>query len=184
MRSTASVPTTAEQLLAQTSESPCELVRGELVEMVPPGFDHGEVAFALGFLIGQFVRENDLGRVVAAETGFLLERDPDTVRAPDIAFVRKSRLPDGPRPGYFEGAPDLAVEVISPHDTASAVGEKVADWLRHGAELVWVADPQTRTITAYHPDRRAEIHDVDDTLRGDPVLPGLALSPSTLFVGR
>ncbi|MFW6028068.1 MAG: Uma2 family endonuclease [bacterium] len=177
-----SKPMTAEELLERGDQlSRCELVRGEIVEMVPAGYDHGDVAFAFGLLIGQFVREHGLGKVFAAETGFLLERNPDTVRAPDVAFIRSDRLSQGPHPGFFEGAPDLAVEVVSPNDSASAITAKVEDWLHHGTDLVWVADPQTRTVTAYTRDHHATIYHLDDTLPGEPVLTGFQLPLGELF---
>ncbi|MHC4934337.1 MAG: Uma2 family endonuclease, partial [Planctomycetota bacterium] len=107
--------TTAEQLLRAGDIGRCELVRGELRMMIPPGFAHGRITIKLTGPILKHVEANGLGIVVAAETGFLLARDPDTVRAPDIAFVRAARGP-GPERGYFPGAPDLAVEVLSPDD--------------------------------------------------------------------
>ncbi len=182
MASTEPKPTTAEELLARSDrEGRAELIRGRLIERTPAGEDHGKIAFLIGLHVGRFVHENRLGTLFAAETGFLLERDPDTVRAPDVAFIRKARGKPGPRRGYVEGAPDLAVEGISPDDTASGVVEKVEQWLQHGAGLVWVADPPTGTITAYTPDHHAAIYRPGETLPGEPVLPGVRLALSDVF---
>jgi Uma2 family endonuclease len=175
---------TAEDLLrisADTSHR-YELEKGKLTMMSPAGYEHGDLAMALGSRMRIFAEDHQLGRVSAAETGFLLTRDPDTVRAPDIAFVRKDRLPDAKLPqGYFPGAPDLAVEVVSPNDSASRVLDKVQDWLRHGTMLVWVVEPQTQTVTIYRADGSATVLQSDDTLTGEEVLPGFRYELKTLF---
>ena len=163
------------------SRGPCELVRGELREMTPAGENHGEIAFVVAQTIGDFVRRYGLGRVLAAETGCLLCRNPDTVRAPDVAFLRRGRPRARGETGFVDGAPDLVVEVLSPSDTASGVNEKVEDWLHHGAQLVWVVDPASRTVTSYTPDHRALIHHESDQLRGDPVLPAFTVRAGDLF---
>jgi Uma2 family endonuclease len=141
--------TTADALLAAGDIGRCELVRGELVMMSPAGFDHGRIAWKLSLLVGRFVSDHGLGVMTAAETGFLLSRNPDTVRAPDVAFVRKERLRDAPRRGYFPGAPDLAVEVLSPDDSAAEVLAKVREWLSAGTGQVWIVDPGHRTISVH-----------------------------------
>jgi Uma2 family endonuclease len=184
MTQAASKRMTAEQLLQRSEElGRCELLRGELIEMTPAGNAHGIIALRIGRRIGAYVDEHRLGVAYAAETGFVLERNPDTVRAPDVAFLSNSRGVDASADGFVEGAPDFAVEVVSPSDTASYVAAKVEAWLHHGTQLVWVADPHTQTITAYTPDHHATIYHVGDTLPGDPVLPGLALPLSEIFNG-
>ncbi len=115
--------TPASELLAAWVIGRSEMVRGELIRMSPAGFDHGRIAATLSLLVGRFVREHDLGVTTAAETGYLISSDPDTVRAPDLGFVRKERLADAPSRGFFPGAPDLAVEVLSPDDSARDVLE-------------------------------------------------------------
>ncbi len=116
--------------------------------MSPAGGEHGAVIGTLFLLLGNFVRQNGLGVVFGAETGFLIERAPDTVRAPDIAFVSRKRIPpDGIPRSYVPGAPDLAVEVVSPGDTVREVDDKVADWLNAGSEAVWVVNPRWKTVT-------------------------------------
>ena len=116
---TAQQITTADQLLEAPGLGRCELLRGELVMMPPAGFEHGRIEMAISAPLACFVKEHSLGVVTGAETGFLIGRDPDTVRAPDVAFVRAKRVPATPTTGFFEGAPDLAVEVLSPNDRAS-----------------------------------------------------------------
>ena len=149
---------TADDLLAAGDIGRCELVRGELLMMSPAGFEHGVItqriaAFLYGYVSG-YVSGRRLGVVTAAETGFVLARSPDTVRATDVAFVAESRLPHGRTVGYFEGAPDLAIEVLSPSETrdeaarARAIG-KISDWLAAGCVKVWSVDPASRTVTVH-----------------------------------
>lgn len=174
--------TTAEQLLRAGDIGRCELVRGELRMMIPPGFLHGRITIKLTGPILNHVEAHGLGTVVAAETGFLLARDPDTVRAPDIAFVRAARGP-GPERGYFPGAPDLAVEVLSPDDRPGYVREKVAEWLEAGTGEVWVVDPRARTVTVHAPSSPdPRVLQETDTLEDRDVLPGFALAVREIFV--
>jgi Uma2 family endonuclease len=152
-----------------------ELVRGRLMVHEPPGFRHGEFTAALAFAITSHVRSRALGVVLAAETGFRIESNPDTVRAPDVAFVRHDRVPD-PRPtGYAALAPDLVVEVLSPDDRPGEVLAKVSDWLRAGSRLVWVVDPERRSARVYRADGSQAELGSRDALDGEDVLPGLQL---------
>ena len=121
-----------------------ELIKGELRTMAPPGDEHGAFTANITILIGQYIQENDLGRVYA-ETGFQLERDPDTVLAPDFAFVKKERLSSLLK-GYPFGAPELVVEVLSPGDRKGRVEEKTSRWLGSGASVVWLVNPKNRNI--------------------------------------
>ena len=165
---------TAEELLRlSTSGRRYELVKGELFEMPPAGGKHGSVAMRVGSLLSVHVRANDLGEVFAAETGFILRRNPDTVRAPDASFIAKDRLPEGELPiGYLEIVPDLAVEVVSPNDTTREVWDKVGDWLRAGTRLVWVIDPASRSVTVYRSMDDFQILSEGDELVGGEVIPG------------
>jgi Uma2 family endonuclease len=159
-----------------------ELIRGVLHTMPPAGIEHGDRALRLGAHLQIFVEDHDLGIVVAAETGFYLERDPDTVRAPDAAFIRKDRLSAGPLPsGYFLGAPDLAVEVVSPNDKASEVRDKVQTWLRFGTRLVWLLAAKTRTVTVYRLDGSTQVLTINEILDGEDVVPGFQIPVSRLF---
>lgn len=167
---------TAEDLLRlNIQDKRSELVRGRLVVREPPGFAHGIVALRIGRLVGEFVDSGRLGVVVAAETGFTLARNPDTVRAPDVGFVRQNRVPDPPPRGYAEFAPDLAVEVLSPGDRPGEVLAKVSDWLRAGTVLVWVVDPIRRSARVYRADGTESFIDRDDSLDGEDLLPGFVL---------
>ena len=143
---------TAAELLAAGDIGPCELVQGELVMMSPAGFEHGVVTQRIAAFLHAYVSARRLGVVTAAETGFVLARSPDTVRAPDVGFVAESRLPRGSATGFFEGAPDLAIEVLSPSDTRDQAARtrataKIADWLAAGCLEVWCVDPASRTAT-------------------------------------
>jgi Uma2 family endonuclease len=136
-------------------------------------------------ILGRFVEEHQLGRMFMAETGFLIARDPDTVRAPDIAFIRSDHLPDDePRETYWPGAPDLAVEVVSPGDTVGEVGEKVRDWLDAGSMAVWVVDPRAQTITVYRSPTDIDILTVKDELEGGDVVPGFRCAVAEVFAIR
>ena len=174
---------TAEELLRlSTTGRRYELVKGELFEMPPAGGRHGSVAMRIGIVLGSYVRANDLGEVFAAETGFILRRDPDTVRAPDAAFVDRERLPAGELPpGYLEMVPDLAVEVVSPGDSAREVLEKVADWMRSGVRLVWAIDLATRSVIVYRSLDDFDVLSEDDTLDGGRVIPGFSANLKDLF---
>jgi len=164
---------TAEELLRlNLPDKRTELVRGVLVVREPAGYQHGDVAMRLAAAIFTHVQARGLGRVFAAETGFTLARKPDTVRAPDVAFISTARLPDPPPRGFAELAPDLAVEVLSPDDRPGEVLAKVADWLNAGARLVWVVDPVRVLARVYRADGSESILDDADALRGEDVLPG------------
>lgn len=171
------VPMTAEELLQLSlPDKRTELVRGVLMVREPAGFQHGDVAARLAVRLGSFVEARKLGRVLAAETGFTLARDPDTVRAPDVAFVRKERVPDPLPRGFADFAPDLAVEVVSGGDRPGDVLAKVADWLTAGTALVWVVDPVRSAARVYRADG-SETHLISDgVLDGEDVIPGFACS--------
>jgi Uma2 family endonuclease len=159
-----------------------ELVRGTLITMPPAGNIHGHQTMRLGWRLAQHVEANHLGIVFAAETGFKLASDPDTVRGADIAFVSKTRLEEvGAVEGYWPGAPDLAVEVISPSDTYTSVEEKVAEYLQAGAKAVWVVTPRRHTITVYSSLRDITILTEHDTLEGGDVIPGFRCRVREVF---
>ncbi|HYT71047.1 MAG TPA: Uma2 family endonuclease [Gemmatimonadales bacterium] len=149
-----------------------ELVRGVLVVREPPFTSHGSRAARLTVRMGAFVEREGLGEVFAQDTGFQIERDPDTVRAPDLAFVASARLGQIPQEGYAEVAPDLVVEVLSPSDRPGAVLEKVGQWLSAGTRLVWVVDPAHRHTRVYRADGSVSIVGPEGELDGEDVLPG------------
>jgi Uma2 family endonuclease len=127
------------------------------------------------------VKPRKLGKVYAAETGFIIERNPDTTRAPDVGFVKKERVPPRGKKGFFDGAPDLAVEVVSFNDLASEVSEKIEKWLAAGTISVWVVDPRTRTIDVYCRGREVIRYRDHDELRDEPTLPGFVLKVAEVF---
>lgn len=173
---------TAEQLLLIAGDRRCELVKGELISMAPAGFDHGAIISNLQFLLVQHVKKHRLGVVLGAETGFLLARNPDTVRGADIAFVAAARVPTGHRPeGFFDGAPDLAAEVISPGDTLAEVEDKVDDYLKAGSLLVWVVNPRRRTVTVHRPNQPPTLLRDMDNLSDDTVVPGFTCPVGEIF---
>ena len=167
---------TADDLLRlNVQDKRTELVRGRLIVREPPSFYHGVVAMRIGRRLAEFVETQNLGFVVAAETGFKLFSAPDTVRAPDVGFIRASRVPDPiPRCGYATFAPDLAVEVLSPGDRPGEVLAKVADWLNAGSRLVWVIDPERRVARIYRADGSETLLEDEDSFSGEDVLPGFA----------
>ncbi len=166
---------TAEELLhTSIPDKRTELVRGVLVVREPPGGRHGSVTMNLALRLGNHVEREGAGQVFAAETGFALARGPDTVRAPDIAFVRRERLPEPIPVGFPEFAPDLVVEVLSPGDRPGEVLAKVADWLSAGTRLVWVVDPERRLARVYRPDGSETIVTADGSLDGEDGLPGFS----------
>jgi Uma2 family endonuclease len=159
-----------------------ELVRGELRTMPPPGFEHGLIVANLLGPLMMHVQANDLGVVVGNDTGFLIARDPDSVRGPDLGFVTRERIAQSGIPKkYYPGAPDLAVEVLSPSDTVFAVDEKVQDWLDAGTRLVWVVNPRRRTVTINTASARPAILTDSDTLEGHDVVPGFRIAVARLF---
>lgn len=159
-----------------------ELVAGELRTMSPGGAEHGRIEIRLASSLHQHVLAHDLGEVFGAETGFLLTRDPDTLRAPDAAFVhRECAQAVGDVTGYWPGAPDLAVEVISPNDSYSEVAERVDTWLAHGARMVIVVDPRRRTIAVHRSPTAVRHLAIDDTLDGEDVVPGWKVPVRDVF---
>ena len=159
-----------------------ELVRGELRTMPPGGLEHGDESSELDGSLGVYVRAHKLGRVYTNEPGFILTTNPDTVRAPDVAFLARERVPDAvSRRRYYRGAPDLAVEVISPNDRYTEVAEKIAEWLNHGTRLVFVVDPRRQTVDVHRPGQPTRTLGLDDTLDGEDVVPGWSMPVRELF---
>jgi Uma2 family endonuclease len=173
--------TTADQLLTTPGLGRCELVRGELMVMSPAGFEHGQIIGEMTAALVAFVKQHQLGMVMGAETGFQIGHNPDTVRAPDVAFVRSDRVPPAPVRGFFQGPPDLAVEVVSPGDRVGEVAAKVQQWLDAGCSLVWVVDPQVRTVAVYRSRGSTGVVGAAGELSGEDVLPGFRLALADLF---
>ena len=173
---------TAELMCLSNPGGMLELVKGELVKIPFAGGKEGAVAAAIGSLLARHVKEARLGAVFAPGTGFVLERNPDTVRAPDAAFVSKYRFPpEGIPTGYFEQAPDLAVEVTSPADSPGEVRNRAEEWLGAGTSQVWVLDPSVQTVTVHRRDHDPRPLSGDDLLHGDPLVAGFVCTVRDLF---
>ncbi len=183
-KTVASKRMTADELLQLPQDNQrYELIQGELIEMSPAGPRHGRIANTIAFVLTQYVKKGKLGIVYAAETGFKLSQNPDTVRAADAAFVAQSRIPATGEPeGYWAIAPDLVVEVVvSPSDAAATVQAKVTDWLTAGCHLVWVVYPDTQTVTEYRSLTEVRVLTGQEKLTGGEVLPGFSCPISELF---
>lgn len=155
------------------------LVRGEVRTMAPPGGYHAVIQAAFSAFLYAHARAH--GGEVLTEGGFVLSHDPDTVRTPDVAYVRPGRVPRQDVERFWPGAPDLAVEVVSPHDTAQEIEQKVQEYLAAGSSMVLVVHPQTRTVTAYRPDGSATVLRPEDTFDGGDVFPGLSFPLAEVF---
>jgi len=159
-----------------------ELVQGELRRMNPAGNVHGRIAVRITWRLAQYVEVNRLGTVYAAEMGFRIASDPDTVRAPDVAFVSQTRVEAvGEVEGFWPEAPDLAIEVISPGDTFTEVEEKVFDWLEAGTKMVVVINPRQRSSTVYKSPTDIIALAEADVLKGGDVVPGFELAVREIF---
>lgn len=169
------------QRMPEEDEFQVELVRGRVVREPLPGARHARLNARLLSGIDSHVREHDLG-VTLAEAGFILSVDPPTVRGPDIAFLEKKRIPpEGVPVGFWRGAPDLAVEIVSPSNRVGEIRQKVLEYLAAGTRLVWVVDPSTRSVAAYRSREEIRLLTRDDALEGNDVLPGFRLALSELF---
>jgi Uma2 family endonuclease len=174
---------TAEDLWNMPGDERRELVRGELRSMAPAGFEHGAIIIKLSFLLARYVADHKLGMVLGAETGYVLARSPDIVRGADVSFVTAERVAvAGITVKFWEGAPDLAVEVISPSDSVAEVEEKVDDYLAANTPLVWLVNPRRKTITVYRPGQKPRTLSEDDSLTGEDVIPGFQCQVAEAFV--
>jgi len=173
--------TTAEQLLQAPDLERCELISGELIMMSPAGGLHGVIVVNVTGPLAVFVKQNRLGKVFGAETGFHIGHDPDTVRAPDVAFVRAARVAQGVTRGFFQGPPDLAVEVLSPDDRMGRVLAEVNQWLDAGCDTVWVIDPDSRTVSVHRKGEEPRVLDESSVLTCGDLLPGFALALAEVF---
>ena len=174
---------TAEDLLAMPDNGMRrELIQGELIEMPPAGDDHGFVGNEASWRISSFIHDHGLGRGRMAETGFWIEVQPDTVLAPDYAFISYERMASRPEArGYAQVIPDLVMEVFSPNDRQPQMDLKIRLWLDAGVRLVLVIYPRVQEIVAHHDDGRTERFGIGDTLTCEPVLPGFACPVADIF---
>lgn len=185
MNTTTSLLTADELFALPDDDYRYDLVKGELRKMSPAGSRHGAFIARLTVALGQFVEANDLGEVFGAETGFKLASNPDTVRAPNVAFIRAERVPAGEiTEKFWPGEPDLAVEVVSPWDTLYEVDEKIEDYLAAGVRLVWIINPKKRTVTIHRAGVAAQTLTEQDALEGGDVLPGFRYELARLFATK
>ncbi len=161
-----------------------EVVNGEVVETSPAGARHGKTSLRVGVLLSNYVYDQGLGEVFSDQTSYVLEGaqgDIRLMRVPDVSFIAKGNLPEGGVPeGFFYQAPDLAVEIVSPGDTATDVIRRVTDYLRAGTKAVWVVYPETRQV-AVHTGSGATILSQGQALEGGAALPGFSAPVSALF---
>ena len=177
-------PLTAADLLRMDAEGKRgELVRGVFCETMPPGKLHGIIAATLVSFLNVFVRPRRLGIVATSEMGVWVERDPDTVRAPDIAFFSAEQDPPGAEipAGYSRNVPALAVEVASPSDSRPALHDKALMWLTAGARMAWNVHLDTRTVDVYRPNLAAITLGEGDVLSGHDVIPGFSCQAAEIF---
>ena len=171
---------TAKELLRATELGRCELIRGELHLMSPAGYEHGVIVGRIHTRLDIFVSGRGLGDVTGAETGFHIEKNPDTVRAPDVGLMFTENVPKSRIRGFFPGAPDLAVEVLSPDDHAPYVAEKVKAWLEAGSRSVWVFDPKKLTATV-HRAGKPQTYGATEILVDADLLPGFQLDLREIY---
>ncbi len=159
-----------------------ELIRGVLHETMPTGYAHGKIAMKLGFFLNAFIVPRKLGSLIGSDAGVWLERDPDTVHEPDIAYFSAAKIPlDALDSGYAEVPPDLVVEIASPSDSRRSVHDKALMWPSYAVSLVWAVQPDTRTVDVYRPDHAVVTLGEHDTLDGLDVLPGFTCTVSEVF---
>lgn len=173
---------TAEDLLCVSDPAHrFELVDGRLLVREPAGFRHGRVVATLATILGTHVREHRLGVVLTGDAGFILRRGPDTVRAPDVSFVSRARIPDPEPVSFAELAPDLAVEIVSPSNSPDQIAGRVRDLLAAGTRLIWILDPETQGATIHRPHREPEHLASGGEIDGEDVLPGFRCSLEEIF---
>ena len=183
MSATSTALMTAEELMQLSRDGfRYELINGELEKMPSPGPPHGRIAFRLGLFLGQFIWDHELGEGFGNDTGFKLTTNPDTVLAPDFAFVTNETYREGSKTeGYWPGPPDLAVEVLSPSDRPGKVRQKKSRWFSFGLKQLWVVDPKYTTITIYRSESDTTTFSGSDFLEAPDLFPGLRMSLDKIF---
>lgn len=174
---------TADDFLhLQDGGAATELVRGRIVEMNRPYTSHGYFMMRIAFILQQYVQQQDIGRIVGGDAGVVTERNPDTVRGPDVAFYSYQRIPKGPLPpGYWPASPELVVEIRSCDDRWKAIIHKAGEYLAAGVLTVAVVDPETLRVHLFSADREVSILNRDDQLTFPDILPGFSITVSRLF---
>lgn len=159
-----------------------ELERGRVIELPSPMKIHGVVCLNIGFELKLHIRKTRLGYATGNDSGVILERDPDTVRGPDLAYYQDAKQFRELHPKYGEVPPLLAVEVLSPNDRADRMVQKLSDYLRNGVQMVWLVDPETHTVHVYQPNKTPVKLDVSATLTAESVLPGFSCPVANFFL--
>ena len=176
---------TAEAFLKLPDLGQCELVRGKVVPLNPPGWRHGRIGMRIAYIIEAHLEKHDLGRVAILDTGVLTQRDPDTVRGADVMYHSYQRLPAEQEPDdYPELAPEIIWEVFSPGNRWKDMLAKVAEYLHAGVLAVCVVDPQRQSFTTYYPDQPEEMLGMGDVWRAPEILPGFELPLAKVFGKR
>jgi Uma2 family endonuclease len=168
-------PTTGEELAAMGDIGPCELVNGRIVPMTPTGDEHGSCEGNFYAALRAFVQVHNLGKVRVGEVGIYTRRNPDTLRAADVLFISNERYAQRKSQGFLDVAPELIVEILSPGDSWSDVTQKLREYFAIGVRLVWVADPQARSVHAYPSLTDVREFTLHDDLPGDDALPGFSV---------
>ena len=183
MSTTSTALMTAEELMELPDDGwRYELINGELEKMPPPGHPHGRIAFRLSVALGQFILNRGMGEGFATDTGFKLRSNPDTVLAPDFAFLTNERYAEGrDTEGYWLGPPDLAVEVLSPSDRPGKVKQKIARWFSFGTKQLWIVDPKHSTVTVYRSPSDTTTFSGSDDLEAQDLFPGFRISLDKIF---
>ncbi len=176
-----SSPITGEDLFKMGDIGRTELVEGEIVHMSPTGYFHGAIEINFSSAIKTFVRQHKLGRVFGGEVGIYTRRDPDTVRAADVAFISNGRMAQVKSKSYLDVAPELVVEVLSPDDAWGDLMDKLDEYFALGVNVVWVADPRKKQVYVYRSVTDVKRLSVGDTLNGEDVLPGFGMPVADLF---
>jgi Uma2 family endonuclease len=177
-------PVTGDELYRMGDLGRTELVKGEIVRMSPTGFTHGRIENRIGRVLGNFVSKQALGEVVSGEVGIYTGRNPDTVRAADVAFISNERMAQIKSKSYLDVAPELVIEVMSPDDAWSDLMEKLDEYFTCGVKLAWVIDPRTQQVYVYHAVTQVERFTMKDTLSGGDVLPGFSVPVAELFASE
>lgn len=171
---------TGRELLEMGDIGRCELIDGRIVPMSPTSFEHGQIEATLASELNRFVRERNLGTVVTGEVGIYTRRDPDRVRAADVAFISHARTPQREH-GFLELAPDVVVEIVSPGDSWQDLWQKIEEYLSVGAEQVWIVEPKNRAVRVYHSPTEMTLYGPNDRLTATGALEGFELTIATLF---
>jgi Uma2 family endonuclease len=172
---------TGEELFHRPDLNPCELVNGRVVSTMPTGDEHADIESELGMRLRAYGKESKRGRAIGGEVGIYIRRDPDTVRAADIAFISRERDAKPRTKGYLEIAPELVVEVLSPEDRIGKIREKLRDYFSAGVLVVWVVDPGLRRVQAYRSPTAVTVLDERQVLTDEEILPGFSVPISDLF---